>query len=337
LVLSDQQLQTASTELKTKQAELEFRRAVYDNEPDSIPESEAMAALAGTAAGKAVVPANDAESKARDMELQIFDLRESLKDYRPLHSKYTLIGEEIEDLEGKIAMLRGESAQTAISARSTRWVPNPRRALYEQEISNLGTTIAGLEKTVSTLTTSIAELSQLHEQRQEVYLQLNILDQEVSRANETYLNTDDFYQRQVTRLQMLEGPEANPFEVVEVAKDDGIPSAPNVLMWIAGSALLGLALGLGSALASEFLRNGSRGISDLTRGLATPVLGSINLIVTRDEARRAWTRHVMIAASSAVIVGAVLWVTWASQHDSLRLLGPRLTQVIDDVRMAFRP
>jgi hypothetical protein len=45
----------------------------------------------------------------------------------------------------------------------------------------------------------------------------------------------------------------------------------------------------------------------------------------------------MIAASSAVIVGAVLWVTWASQHDSLRLLGPRLTQVIDDVRMAFRP
>jgi hypothetical protein len=67
------------------------------------------------------------------------------------------------------------------------------------------------------------------------------------------------------------------------------------------------------------------------------VLGSINLIVTRDEARRAWTRHVMIAASSAVIVGAVLWVTWASQHDSLRLLGPRLTQVIDDVRMAFRP
>ena len=102
------------------------------------------------------------------------------------------------------------------------------------------------------------------------------------------------------------------------------------------SAFLGLAIGLGSALTSEFLRNGFRGIPDLTRGLAVPVLGAINLITTRAQARRRRTRHIMISASSAIIVGSILWITWAYQHDSLRLLGPHLTTLIDDVRLAFR-
>lgn len=67
------------------------------------------------------------------------------------------------------------------------------------------------------------------------------------------------------------------------------------------------------------------------------MLGAVNLIRTRAEARRLWTRHVMIGASSLVIVSAILWITWAYQDDSLRWLGPQLTQLIDDVRLAFRP
>ena len=337
LVQSDNDLANAKLELTKQQSALELTRALYEVEPESVPESEAAAALATAAGAKTATPADDAQSQARDMELEIFDLREKLKDYRASHSNYTKIGEQIADLEGKIALLRGESPLSTPTGRSVRFVTNPKRTHYEQVIRDTENTIAGLRVTIASLTTSIAELNQLYEQRQGVYLELNMLDSNVDVANTSYLDLDDAYRNALQRLRLLEGPEANPFEVVEVAKDDGVPSAPNVPLVIGIGALLGLALGLGTALAGEFVRNGFRSISDLTRGLATPVLGVVNTITTREEARRKWIRHVMIAASSAVIVGAILWITWAYEHDSLRLLGPGLTQFIDDARMSFRP
>lgn len=337
LVQSENDLRTAELELDKQQNSLELTRALYEIEPESVPESEAVAALASVAGAKNAAPVDDAESQARGMELEIFDLREKLKDYRSVHSKYTQIGEQIADLEGKIALLRGESPLSTPTGRSVRFVSNPKRAHYEQVIRDTESAIAGLKVTIASLTRSISELQQLYEQRQSVYLELNMLDSNVDVANTSYLDIDDNYREWLQRLKLLEGPEANPFEVVEYAKDDGIPSAPNVPLVIGVSALLGLALGLGTALAGEFVRNGFRSISDLTRGLATPVLGVVNVITTREEARRTWIRHVMIAASSAVIVGAILWITWAYEHDPLRLLGPGLTQFIDDVRMAFRP
>ena len=334
LAQSKMQLANAEQSLVEERARLEVQEHLKALEPDQVPESS-IPAIANAASAKGSV-ADDLAKQIRELELGILEKREKLKDYRPPASAYQRIEDGIAKDQARIDMLKGESAPSATNTGQQRFVPNPQIAVYDQELSAAKTSIAGLEVTVSSLKTAITELTRENTARQDWYLQLSYLDREVQTANTNFELADQAYQAQSTRVALLEGPLANPFDVVEIAKASDIPSAPNVPIFILISAFLGLAIGFGSALTSEFLRNGFRGIPDLTRGLAVPVLGAVNLITTRAQARRRRTRHIMIATSSAIIVGSVLWITWAYQHDSLRLLGPRLTKLIDDVRLAFR-
>ncbi len=335
LLQSKSQLAEAEQALEEERARLEVQEHFKALEPDTVPESVA-AAISGPTASKNS-PVDELAKQVRDLELGILEKREKLKDYRPPASAYQRIEDEIGKDLARIALLKGDNAPSVEKGGQPRFVPNPKFAAYDQQISEAKTKIAGLEVSVSSLKVAITELSREHTQRQDWYLQLSYLDREVQTANSNFEDADRAYQAQCTRVALLEGPLANPFDVTEIAKASEIPNAPNVPVFILISAFLGLAIGLGSALTSEFLRNGFRGIPDLTRGLAVPVLGAVNLISTRAQARRRRTRHILIASSSAIIVGSILWITWAYQHDSLRLLGPRLTQMIDDVRLAFRP
>ncbi len=335
LLQSQSQLAAAEQSLKEERARLDAQEHFKALEPDTIPESVA-AAIANPTSSRSS-QADDVAKQVRELELGILAKREKLKDYRPPASAYQRIEDEIAKDQARIALLKGENAAGAAKAEPTRFVPNPKFAVYDQLISEAKTRIAGLEVSVSSLNISIAELSREHTARRDWYLQLSYLEREVQTANSNFEVADQAYQAQCTRVALLEGHLADPFDVIEIAKASDIPNAPNVPMFILISAFLGLAIGLGGALTSEFLRNGFRGIPDLTRGLAVPVLGAVNMISTRAQARRRRARHSMIATSSAIIVGSILWITWAYQHDSLRLLGPRLTQIIDDVRLAFRP
>ncbi len=335
LLQSKSQLADAEQSLQEQRAMLEVQQHLKALEPDTVPESAVAAIASAASAGSS--PADDIARLVRELELGILAKREKLKDYRPPASAYQRIEDEIAKDLARIALLKGENEPNAVKAERARFVPNPKVAVYDQVISEAETKIAGLEVTVSSLKAAIVDLSRENAARQDWYLQLSYLEREVQTANSNFEVVDAAYQGQFSRVALLEGPLANPFDVIELAKASEIPNAPNVPVFIMISAFLGLATGLGAALVSEFLRNGFRGIPDLTRGLAVPVLGAVNLITTRAQARHRRTRHIMIATSSAIIVGSILWITWAYQHDSLRLLGPRLTQIIDDVRLAFRP
>jgi hypothetical protein len=72
-------------------------------------------------------------------------------------------------------------------------------------------------------------------------------------------------------------------------------------------------------------------VGDVSRSLAVPVLGAINRIVTRGEQRSALLRRAVVGTSTLVLVGTILWVTWAYQTRPA-LLGPRVTRLIDDLR-----
>jgi len=140
---------------------------------------------------------------------------------------------------------------------------------------------------------------------------------------------------QQTFVERLDGPDANPFEVMELAEASDVPDAPNVPVLIAFAGIVGLGLGLGSAFASEYMRNGYRNVSELTRALAVPVLGAVNSIVTRAESRRRMARRLAVGTSSLLMIGAILWVTWAYKNKPL-MLGPQVTQLIEDLREQFR-
>ena len=334
LVLSQDQLAVAKLTVKEKQAKLELTERLLIAEPSEIPASEVPQA---PGADKRVLPVDDISVQIKDLEQQILDKREKQKDYRPLATAYQKLEDEIHRAEEKIASLKNYSGPNAILEAKTSYVPNPKRAVLEQQKRDLETDLAVLKVSISTLEASIADLARDHQQRQDAYYQLAILESDVNRAAQSYTAAVGAFDMQVTRVALLEGPMANPFELVQAAKASDTPIFPNVPIFVLVSVFLGIAAGLGVAITSEFLRNGFNGLGDLSRGLAVPVLGAVNTIRTRAELRRAWTRHVMIGASTLVIVGAILWVTWAYQNDSLRWLGPQLTQIIDDVRLAFRP
>ena len=97
----------------------------------------------------------------------------------------------------------------------------------------------------------------------------------------------------------------------------------------------GLALGLVLAVLGEFGHNGYRSVGDITRALSMPVLGAINSIVTREEARRLSTRKLMVTTSTLILVGGHR-LGHLGLRESPSLLGSELTRFIDDLRLQFR-
>ena len=114
-----------------------------------------------------------------------------------------------------------------------------------------------------------------------------------------------------------------------------MPTEPNPLLIAAFGIVAGLALGVGLAVFAEYSRNCFRTVQDLSRVMVTPVLGTVNQIVTRKEARLVAARRVTVALASLLIVGGVSFVTWAWAKNP-ELLSPDLREKIETVRSKFR-
>ena len=106
-------------------------------------------------------------------------------------------------------------------------------------------------------------------------------------------------------------------------------------MIIIASAVLGLGLGIGSALLAEYSRSCFRGVNDTARAMAVPVLGAVNLIETKLEQRRKLLTRLAIGSSSIALIGSILLIAviWQRQPN---LLPRPLTDVIEDLRLNFR-
>jgi hypothetical protein len=69
--------------------------------------------------------------------------------------------------------------------------------------------------------------------------------------------------------------------------------------------------------------------------MVVPVLGNINGIVTRREARSRRTRRLVVGAASFLFLGSLAFVTWAWSAESA-LLSPSLRNAIEDLRSALK-
>ncbi len=98
--------------------------------------------------------------------------------------------------------------------------------------------------------------------------------------------------------------------------------------------VLGLALGLGSALLGEFSKSCFRNTSDISRVLVVPVLGVVSPIVTRVQKRRQMLRRFAVGSMSLLLIGSVLFVTWAWVEEPT-LLGDRMNESIETFRGLF--
>jgi hypothetical protein len=97
---------------------------------------------------------------------------------------------------------------------------------------------------------------------------------------------------------------------------------------------MGLGLGSSLALGTEYSGSAFRSINDVSRVMVVPVLGSVGAIATRVEVRRTRLTHAIWAACTTLVVGGLVFLTWAWVTQSA-LLTPALHSLIEGVRAPF--
>jgi uncharacterized protein involved in exopolysaccharide biosynthesis len=308
-------LYTARTKLAAEKQALELLEDQWRDTPTEVPQSSATPG----------VQVNDQLAK---LEAQILQEREKQVGITPKHSSWKKAELEIEKLERLKVGLLGTARP---GGTEERFVSNPERDQLQLQVQAKEVSIRELEATIASLETSLEDLKRRHVERTEILREVADLDRQVQVETDAYAAIHQSAMGQKRFVDLITRPESNPFELMADARPPPFPTSPNVLLLIAAALAIGLGVGLAGALAAEFGRNAFRGVGDISRSLAVPVLGAVNRIVTRGEARSALLRRAVVGTSTLVLVGTILWVTWAYQTRPA-LLGPRVTQLIDDLR-----
>jgi len=169
---------------------------------------------------------------------------------------------------------------------------------------------------------------------QTIYQELHDLQAERSRLNGNLAEVEDEYTRMDVLWTEMKSSAGNPFHLLQQAELPSRPTEPSVPLIILGSAVLGLALGLGGAFLAEYGRNCFRTVNDITRVMVVPVLGTVNTIVTSREQRRANLARILIGGSTLLLIGALGFVTYAWEVNQ-SLLSDDLRVSLESFRRAF--
>ncbi len=310
------ELQAIQVTLGSERAALTVLREQYADAPREVPQETVSGGM-------------DFDTQLATIETDIQALRDQQEGLKPAHSIYQRAEAEIIKLEERRKTLITRAVRP--SNNDVRLVLNPRREQLNSQIQGKELLITQLEAQQQQLLRTAAELSDQHQELSLIYREIQQLDNEVARTKEHYNNVATRYDGQRSFVELINQPHANPFIVSEEAAAPTEHTSPNeLLVWSIG-LFLGLAIGLLIAILGEFGHNGYRSVGDIGRSLAVPVLGVVNGIVTREEARRMAARKLMVTASTLVLVVAIVWVTWAYEN-SPSLLGSELTRFIDDLR-----
>lgn len=274
----------------------------------------------------------DVAQALQQIDREIIQMRSEQEPYRPPHSHYQRLEAEIAQKQREREKIQALQQQTV---KRFRFVPNPRRLDLQQSIDQEALKIETLRAQRERNDRLIEARRAEFQERAEVMRELAAARDAVDRHREQFSDIDRLVNRQINFVRLIDGHEGNPFELVEPGHPPSKPTSPNPVVLITVSALLGLGIGVGSALLAEYSKSCYRSVYDIARSMTVPVLGAVNTIVTRAEARRILLRKVVIVSSCLVLIGAILFVTlaWRDRPD---LLGPELREIIDDIRSEFR-
>ncbi len=259
-------------------------------------------------------------------------LRLVTEGYRPGHSKYTLLQDRIASYKEGIALLKatqvGSTLPTDMQQNMAKLKLGEQIRLSEQQLDRTVARIEALDDV------DLREAEANTTQLQAVYQELHLLQAERQRLNGNLAAVEDDYTRMEVLWTEMDSSAGNPFHILKQASLPVIPTEPSVIMIILGSAVLGLALGLGSGFLAEYGRNCFRTVNDITRVMVVPVLGTINTIVTPRERRRAGLSRLLVGGSTLLVIVALGFVTYAWELNQ-DLLSDNLRTSIESFRRAF--
>ena len=270
-------------------------------------------------------------SFARDLavlDLRLEELTAEQQKLLPAHSRYEYYTREITAIQEKLRLLRANEREAPTNVMNT---PNLNRVELARQISERQALRESLLARRKTLIDDIDVLSTDTARRTEQYSLLAQIGAERDYLERIRTETNVELYRVKSKLQGMQESWEEPYQIAEPPIAADAQRRPNALLLIGFAVFAGLALGLGIALLAEYGRNSYRTASDLAEVMTIPVLGTINSIVTRDEARRAHMRRSLVGLSSAVILGSLTWFTWVWSYTPDKL-PTGVKQVIDGIR-----
>jgi len=312
-------LYDAESQVSAKTALIEQLKKVYEATPLEVPESLVRGGLGF-------------DAELRDVEKAIADQRARQVGLLPAHHDFRDAELKIRKLETK----KEELIQASVAPEtSVNMVANPERADLQRQIRDAETALTQAKALKARLESDVQALRVESQGRVEIYRQLQDLDRQAAIAGAEYERAARAYAGQKAFVGWISSAFANPFEISELARAPKAPISPSGGVFLGGALILGLAIGLASAVLGEFGRNGVRGPADTARITGAPVLGVVNSIRTRKERRERSTQRFAAIVSTLAIASAVIWTTWAYQNEP-QSLGSSLRTAIDRFRDSLR-
>lgn len=268
---------------------------------------------------------------AVDAKIAELEARILTEGWLPAHSRYRAV-------QGEIARLR-EQRDSLVASQSAPYedrlmVPNDAKLAKAAQAEEARRALEASESARQGMADRVAAMELEVRELQDAFVQIAGLLDEQERKNAVLETTETRLEALRQELVQLDSPLADPFEVQDPASLPVSPTEPNP--WLIGlfSVLAGFAIGTGTALGKEFSGTSFRSPGDIARTMAVPVLGTVNLIVTRSQARRRAAARVTVGGISAAAVLFVGYVTWAWVNNQ-SLLSGEVLRVIEEFRSAF--
>jgi hypothetical protein len=235
-------------------------------------------------------------------------------------------------LEGRLDGLSESVSQGEVLEQ---WLPNPAHAALKNQLRATQIQHAGVMGRLRLLEDAVAIELEEAEERQDIYRQVREKTAGIARLVSVLDELEGRLQYKKQVMDIMNGPTGNPFQITQEVVVPKEATEPDPWLIIAISLVLGLALGLGGAMLSEYSRNCFRGAGDISGVMIVPVLGVVNHIRTRGAQRRLHLRRALVGTSSAVVMGSFLFVTWAWGWNQ-ELLSARVLDSIEGFRDLFR-
>jgi capsular polysaccharide biosynthesis protein len=315
---------------KVKLADTEFALAKAESRVEQLQKS--LLDIPEKVSKEQIVAGVGHEEEIRKIETQILDLNEKLRNYGRSNSRYNRILKEIQALERRQADL--ESLVTRSESTSLS-VANPERQAILKDIADAEAEVKSLQDQKTFLVGTIAAATDRVNDLHEVYKDVRQREERIARLRADLADVERKYQDRVQQVELSQGPRGNPFAILEEINVPPKPTEPNPMLLVAFSIVAGLGLGVGLAVLLEYSKSCFRSVYDVSRVMVVPVLGNINGIVTRREARSRRTRRLVVGAASFLFLGSLAFVTWAWSAESA-LLSPSLRNAIEDLRSALK-
>ncbi len=312
---------TLEEELAALDADHARVAALHEREPETRPAEDSLAS-----------PAQASGTSTVERELTIETLKAQQKVLRPANPRWRTYQEQIQTLEEQNDAVRTLTDQEVVRPE---FVENTRRNELERELETLEGERGKLSQRMQVIENQMAETRHTYERRVDTLRTAQGVKLDRDAAAERYRLVKAELEAKEQALEVLKNAYGQPYEIVERAVAPDAPSEPNPMILVAGALVIGLALGLGSAVLAEFSKTGFRGVGDVSRVMGVPILGVVNSIVTAPERRRRRVQKLVVGVSSALILVGIGWITYA-YHAHSEWLSTEVLQGIEGLRMKLR-